>query len=409
MRLEARGDAHNFGRRVAMRGGRIVKPRTLAWERLLLSAKSPLRRALLDAARDADVPDAFAFLPDLAFHAAQDGVGGEVDPIDLTPLPAMTAARRRSLAIVLGRSLALWSWLGVSDLHWENLALGAAADGAIVLAPLDVEMILSDLELPAETHLLPDADPEYADTYRHACGARRALAYLGKPVRAEDVAAIAAGYAETLAILDAHAKAIAEAVASVAELREAPIRVSLRGTDEYVRARVGPVWPPLLDAESEQLARGDIPYFFRLYGQPGIRWYTEASLTRTGVLPLRGDVPRLAPLLPVGRALRGRSRGALREKGLLTVIGAFDDGSASGRHEAGGLEITFGKRSLRVRDGGDLDIECPRDLRAVVVRVYSPCRCGEVRAVLVPEVTACSAPREVISAARDRGRPRRRV
>ena len=44
------GDAHNFGRRVELRGDRVYKPRTVVWERLLLGADSPLRRRLDEAA-----------------------------------------------------------------------------------------------------------------------------------------------------------------------------------------------------------------------------------------------------------------------------------------------------------------------------------------------------------------------
>src|SRR5262249_30178372 len=155
------------------------------------------------------------------------------------------------------------------------------------------EIILADLSLPTETKLLPDADPEVAAICRHACGVRRVLPYLGKPVGAEHVLLIAGAYRRTLAFLDRHASAVAEVFAHLPGLREAPIRVLLRGTDEYVRARSEPVWPPLLDAEAEQLARGDIPYFFRLYGRQGIHYYADEALTRIERLPREGDVPQL--------------------------------------------------------------------------------------------------------------------
>ncbi len=49
-----------------------------------------------------------------------------------------------------------------------------------------------------------------------------------------------------------------------------------------MRALSVPLWPPLLDAEAEQLARGDIPYFFRLYGRRGIFYYQNRALTALG-------------------------------------------------------------------------------------------------------------------------------
>ncbi len=377
------GDAHNFGRRVTLRASRIAKPRPLLWEWLLLSAKSPLRKLLAGS---------FEFLPDLAFSSPHVPTGGEVECVRLKPLVVRANESKRALARVVGEALALFSWLGVSDLHWENLALGADDGGRVVFAPLDVEMILADMSRPTETKLLPDTDPEVAAICRHACGARRVLPYLGKPVRAELVVLVASAYRRALELLDANAPAIADVLARLPRLRETPIRILLRGTDEYVRARSEPVWPPLLDAESEQLARGDIPYFFRLYGRPGIHYYANASLTRVGRLPLRGDVPRLDPILSLSRGLRSALRKKLREDGLFTVLGAFDHPSITGRQETDGLVVTFGARTLTVQLPGGAVLQTRRDLRAFVGSVYQPCRCGEVRGVFVPPVTTCDAP-----------------
>ena len=385
------GDSHNFGRRVALRGGRVHKPRALLWEWLVLAAQSPLRRLLASRANaDGLGSDAFAFLPTLRFFGSKDR-GGEVEPVELEPLPRLSARERASLAAIVGRSLALWSWLGVADLHWENLVLGADRDGGIVFGPLDVEMILGELSLPVATKLLPDADPEYAAICRHACGVRRVLPYLGKPVDAGELLAMAAAYRSTLAFLERHAREIAAVVARLPGLRTTPIRVCLRGTDEYVRAGSQPIWPPLLAAEAEQLERGDIPYFFRLYGRSGIHYYGDRTLRQLKRIPLRGDVPRLEPLLSLARGLRARSRTTLREEGLFTVLGAFDHDGLTGTHRHEGLEITFRARSLVVQLPGGEVLRSARNLGAHVGSVYLPCRCGEVRSVFVPPVTVCKA------------------
>jgi hypothetical protein len=385
------GDSHNFGRRVSMRAGRVHKPRALLWEWLLLAAESPLRRLLDERAQHDGLPrEAFGFLPTLRFHG-NERLGGEVERIRLSPLPRLAKRDRRALAVIVGRSLALWSWLGVADLHWENLVLGLDARDRIVFGPLDVEMLLAELSLPTETKLLPDADPEYAAICRHACGVRRVLPYLGKPVDAADLLAMAGAYRATLGFLDRHAPAIAGVFARVRGLREAPIRVCLRGTDEYVRAQSVPPWPPLLDAETEQLARGDIPYFFRLYGRRGIHYYGNRALTRIERLPLRGDVPQLDPLLSLARGLRAPSRRRLRDEGLFTLLGAFDHSSLSGHHASDELAITLRARSIVVQLPDGEELRSARDLSAHVGSVYLPCRCGEVRTVFVPEVTVCKA------------------
>ena len=353
------GDSHNFGRRVTEHGRWIAKPRPLLWEWLTLSRASPLRKILR-----------FDFLPTVKVS------GGRVERVALSPLRSSSRRTKQELATIVGRSLALWAWMGVADLHWENLALGVDARGRIVFGPLDVEMILADVSLPTETKLIPDADPDYAEVCRHSAGVRRVLPYLGKPIGAAELLSIVSAYRATLDFLDAHAKEIAGVVGALPALRTTPIRVLLRATGDYVRARSEPISPPLLDAEAEQLARGDVPYFFRLYGRQGIRYYRDARLARHGWLSLPVD-----PLLSVARGLRSRSRRRLRDQGLFTVIGAFDHPSLTGRHGSDEIELELGPRAIVVKLASGEELECPRDLSAVVGSVYLPCRCGEVRAV----------------------------
>ncbi len=385
------GDSHNFGRRVTVGETRVKKPRTVLWEWLLLSSQSPLRRLLHEVTSGSSLEGAFDFLPDLTFWDIHALEGGEVERVRLEPLTALAPDERRALAAIVGRALALFSWLGVSDLHWENLALGRNEHGNMVFAPLDVEMILADLSLPTETKLLPDADPEVAAICRHACGVRRVLPYLGKPIQVADLVAMAGAYEVTLALLDRHAAAIAKVFSDLPGLRETPIRVTLRGTDEYV-APSQSLWPPLLGAESEQLARGDIPYFFRLYGQRGLHYFGNAALSERKTLPLHGDVPKLDPELSLRRGLRSPTRQKLREEGLFTLLGAFDHPSFKGRHEGADLTVTFQGKTLIVELGDGDELESRRNLGAFVASVYLPCQCGEVSTVFVPSVTRCDAP-----------------
>ena len=388
------GDSHNFGRRVSLRRGRVAKPRALLWEWALLGNDSPVRTLLAQIAEREGVADLFSFLPTLRFFPGREGltVGGEVERVALEPWGFRSAVRRLELAAVVGRSLALWSWLGVSDLHWENLVLGVDRQNRTVFGPLDIEMIFAVLSLPTETKLLPDPDPEYAQICRHASGVRRVLPYLGKPVEAEHVLAMASEYRRVLALLERHASSIAKVFSALPGLKKTPIRVCLRGTDEYVRARSEPLWPPLLPAEEEQMARGDIPYFFRLYDRPGIRYYADEALETVEQLPTKGDVPKLDPILPLSRGLRSPARQKLGVEGLFTVLGAFDDKSLTGTHERDGFSVTFKPRSIVVKLEDADEMEVRRgSLSAFVGSVYLPCRCGEVRSVFVPAVTRCLA------------------
>jgi hypothetical protein len=389
------GDSHNFGRRVAFSpdGRWVRKPRPVLWEWAVLSASSPLRRALVVAARTENVPDAFDFLPALRFRRPFVGQGGEVERVRCEPLPPRVGARGRCcLASAFGRALALFTWLGLTDLHWENLALGQGASGAALFFPLDVEMILGDFASPVQTKLLPDADPEVAAECRHACGARRLLPYLGKPVSGEDLARLAGAYRATLGLLGRHARSLAQAVRSLPGVKQMPIRVCLRSTGDYVSPRAEGVWPPLLPAESEQVARGDVPYFFRVYGRPGIRYYGDQALRAHMRLPLEGHGPRLDPLLALGRGLASPNRARLLDEGLFAILGAFDHAGLDGRYVSAELDVEFRARRVVVRPrDGSPELSTGRNLSAFVGSVYCPCRCGEVRGVLVPHVTRCSS------------------
>lgn len=390
--VSALGDSHNFGRRVSRRGGWVVKPRTVHWEWLLLGRDSPLRRLLDELGeREGLGRGAFDFLPSLEFRRARPAVGGEVQALELEPPPRRSRASRRTLATIVGRSLALFSFLGVADLHWENLALGVDARGRTVFGPLDVEVILANLSLPTETKLIPDADPEYRELCQHAAGARRALPILGKPLEVDDLLALLGAYHAALSLLDRHRARVVEVIARTPGLREAPIRVLLRSTGDYVAPGSEGLWPPLLDAEAEQLARGDVPYFFRLYGRRGIHYYVEPTLRHFETLPLTGDVPRLEPLLDLQRGPSATARRSLHEQGLFCVLGAFDHPELRGRYESEGLSVHFGARRLIVTLPGGRELEAPRDLSAFVSPVYLPCRCGEVRSVLVPARSRCAA------------------
>ena len=103
--------------------------------------------------------------------------------------------------------------------------------------------------------------------------------------------------------------------------------------------------------------------------------------------------PKLDPMLSLARGLRAPSRRKLREEGLFALLGAFDHDALSGRHAGDDLALTFGVRTLRVTLPNGEELSSRRNLSAFVSSVYLPCRCGEVRSVFVPPVTACKLAR----------------
>lgn len=371
-----------------LRDRHIDKPRSIFWEWLILGKGSPLRALLgREATHDPIGANAFSFLPSLRFVRPEAREGGRVERIELAAVGRMGKGESTELAQIVGRAVALFAWLGISDLHWENIVLGRGKRGELIFSPIDIEMILSDLPLPTDTKMIPDADPEYAALSRHAAGVRRALPFLGKPIDPTDLVAMASAYDGTLSFLERHSKSIAKVLIDL-PIAEMPIRVCLRSTEEYVRPPKN-IWPPFLEGETAQMRRGDVPYFFRLYGEKGIRYFGDSSLHTTKRLPLTGDTPQLDPLLSLARGLKSPSRAVLRNQGLLTLLGAFDHSSFHGRHVSNGMEITFSRRSFSVTRENAEAIEAPRNLSAIVGSVYLPCSCGEVRTVFVPPVTRC--------------------
>ena len=342
------GDSHNFGRRVEVRRARVFKPRPLIWEWLFLSAKSPLRRSLDGASRKSAL-GAFTFLPDLTFFQPRTlDREGEVEHIDLQPLGKLRAGEKMELAQIVGRSLALWSFFGLSDLHWENLVLGRARDGRIIFCPVDIELVLSDLISPTETKLLPERNSVYREILRHAAGVRRVLPHLGKPIAREHLAVMVESYRATFVFLQDHGSAMAKILLSLPQLRTTPIRICLRGTGDYVLARQQPIWPPLLPEEVEQLDRDDIPYFFHLYGRRGIHYFTDPACTRASRVAKSGGSSKTDPVLALSRGLGSANRARLLKNGISAIRRAFDQANPS--------------------------------------NVYLPCRCGERRTVFAHAV-----------------------
>jgi hypothetical protein len=387
------GDTHNFGRRVEVGDTWVEKPRTVFWEWLLLAAESPLRRALAELEPRPFVSGPFfSFLPALEFVSPFSLTGGKVSRASLSALDSKSFSgskardARLELAHIAGRAMALFAWFGVADLHWENMILGRGDEGQLVFAPVDVEILFADMDSPVQTKLIADPDPEYAELSQHAAGFRRLLPYLGKPVEGPTIAAMVAGYAQTYALLQAHRSKLAEAVL-LPQFALQPIRVCLRATAEYIDPERRP-WPPWLAAEIEQLKRGDIPYFFQLYGEGRLRWFTSRALDASSALPSRGDVPRAPALLDIRRDFRGKNRESLLTRGLFAIVGALDHPDLRGTFEAFDASLRLGARKVVIAVHGE-ELEATRSLESVVSSLYMPCRCGEVQTVFVPPKTRC--------------------
>ena len=132
------GDSHNFGRFVEFLQGRYLKPRPLIWEYYVLDPRSEFRK-LLDATGE------FEFLPKLTidkepgfFHK------GSAQAFHGQPLTEMSAEVFSQAAESLGRMIALCVYLGIGDLHGENIIFNIDLKNKIELAMIDIETIFME-------------------------------------------------------------------------------------------------------------------------------------------------------------------------------------------------------------------------------------------------------------------------
>ena len=158
--------------------------------------------------------------------------------------------------LALGAQIALWSYLGFGDLHWENILFGKKGD-QFFFFPIDLEVASRDLLLPSHTWLLPDmAIPmEY-------CGLYKFLSFLKINL---NPLLLVIGYYKALTCLTILGNEIDRELLDVHLSRPLLTRVIFRKTQTYHQLLKGgssdvDLKCPLFSSEREQLLRGDIPY-----------------------------------------------------------------------------------------------------------------------------------------------------
>lgn len=300
--------------------GRIEKPRCIEWERLFLG-DSPFRSELVRLFHANGATDPFELFPTLSFaRGAEPDFSGSVERLAWSPLfPPLT----EPLCARIGAVIGLASWFGMGDLHRQNVAFGALDDGRPVCAPLDIECLLVDHQLPAQSRLIG-----YHDEKGKGCGLAGFQALLEEAGRPGIlVAAVLHGYIGAIVTLTGREREVAAALSSEPGISRWPIRVILRDTAEYaaILAGAGPAdgSPALLPSERAQLDRGDVPYYYREAASPEKRWLAKDS--RNWAEASAAVSPDLAafPALGIMRALGSGGRVEWRNKELLLGAGAL--------------------------------------------------------------------------------------
>lgn len=138
--------------------------------------------------------------------------------------------------------------------------------------------------------------------------------------------------------------------AKMSKLEVQPIRILLRDTKEYYAylSCGGVAAPSLLAEESEQLQRGDIPYFWGTLGDRAIRYWKEPGLSRPIERLSRALEPKLARAFCDPRSLLEPRRLHRLEKQVLMECAyrlldraslPFEDGRCTFQTERGFLRV----------------------------------------------------------------------
>ena len=340
------GDSHNFGRRVSLRDGRVAKPSAVLWEWLLLCGQSPLRRLLAEcAASDGLGRDAFAFLPTLEFFPGDEPVGGEVEQVRLQPLEPLGAPEKRKLAQIVGRSLALFELAGR-----RRSALGEPGARSRRARP-DRFRSARRRDDPGRSVV---ADRNEAAAGRRSRvraglpargGVRRVLPYLGKPVAAPELLAMAGAYRGNARVSRAPRGSHRRRLWQAAGAAQTPARVLLRGTEEYVHARFDARCGRRCSRPSRSSWRAAT--FPTSFGSTASAAFTTTPIATLTQLDAAAAARRCTAARPDARR---RARTALAvahsscaSEGLFTLLGAFDHPSLRRHAASDELSVTFGR------------------------------------------------------------------
>ena len=263
------GDCHNFGKVVRFEQGYYLKPRTVVWEEMFLSSYSIFRTFVHDKFLKTYEASPFDIMPTLEFSRSQLGEG-RVSAFE--PYALWEGCLNCEESYRIGMLLGKLTWVGVDDLHSENMIVGRSGIGHLQVCPVDIESLLQEFRLPSQTLLLPSPHIK-----RSHCGFSDLLNSFDS--RPNNVAALCTGYSNALDLFQHHAATVAERIAMHTLNQSSPIRLIFRPTSVYNRyLRNGFLpedQPAFFTEELVQLQRGDIPYFFRFPEERGVKFYAE--------------------------------------------------------------------------------------------------------------------------------------
>lgn len=243
-------DTHNFKRKGVVEENILYRHRSLFCEFKVYSPESDFRKAL-DEITDGSLKLLPKFKVSSNFELSLEK--RECKFLSLSPL-----SRQLSDVEVeqIGGVLALMNFLGVGDLHKNNILFGEY-ENSVIFAPVDLEVFYQKFSFTQMG--LVSADKKHL---KCCSGISLLLDYLGKYPDADFSVKLMFGYHKYLNIYLSNKSQLEAAFLGDAEGHQCISRVVFRDTRVYLPHVGGKKVDYFLNEESEQLERGDIPYFF---------------------------------------------------------------------------------------------------------------------------------------------------
>lgn len=370
------GDTHNFGRAVRkIDRHTIFKPRPIFWEWLVLSNQSPFRKCLENLLDQSPVLEK-NFLPELKFGPGSLHRFGaqELVTASISPIKKLSAKEQYSLCLITGQLLAISCWLGIEDLHIENLALGRSGPN-LKFGPVDVEIIFSKIFSPTDTLLIPSPTKNNMKD----CGIRRILPLLGQPLKGEFVLACLQGYVNLLTLIQKNQKLLLKSLRAAGSFHKTPIRYVVRPTAEYAACLTGKKFynsqRELLIDEVLQMDRSEIPYFFRTLDAPrDFYYYANPSLTKTSRVSAKDIVIVRKKLTPLINLNDGWSNARFKEflrNGTMHFFSSMDHKKNIGYFEFQNAQMKITKKEVRLVFPNSLEIWSDRNWSQFCGHIYT--------------------------------------
>lgn len=348
------GDSHNFSQRVQIRSdGWVYKPRCLFWEKTFLSRQGIVREFLDEQFFIHPESSPLELAPDLATELSDNNLTGRIKALKLSP-PSSERLNFRDFEQI-GSVIALCVWLGITDLHLDNIAFGLSESGKLVFFPIDIECVFEDVLLPSQTCLIPNSHS--LNGVGAAAGLNKLTAILSKNQILAALPAILFGFDQALTHLETFSANFLQLVSSNPHFSNCPIRVVPRATRTYANLlanREQAITPPLLPAEAEQLARGDIPYFFRFLNSDKIYHYVSKDFQYAeSAWRANGDYFDIPAVKTLRSPLRLESiiqTPLQRKAGLLQLARFFDNDFAPVNAHHKGMNVLISSTHILITD-----------------------------------------------------------